>query len=989
MLDTGEAIALIKALGGKADQTQVGNAVSDYLDNHPEATTTVLDGSISYAKLNNALKETVDDVADKADKEEVPVEYGSGLGTIQSKSFKYGTTTFPSSTASGTGAVAVGIMTEATSTSCFAEGQATLASGQSAHAEGQSTKALGFYTHAEGYNTIANGGSSHVSGNYNVVDDPYPEWTANTAYEVGDIVKRTSGSIIWVYKCIVANSDSKFVNANWEEQNYGRMTYAEIVGNGTAEDARSNARALDWDGNEYLAGDVYVHCDDDSTGGTKLATEDSIPVEAGSGAGSVQGKSFEFNGNTISSGTASGVGAFAVGAMTQATGHFSHAEGEQTIASGLSAHAEGQMSNASGKWSHAEGGSTVASGDFSHVEGKNAVASGSYSHVEGLFTIANGGGSNVSGYFNVEDDPYPEWTANTSYEVGDRVKRTSGTTINTYECKTANNDATFTSSNWTSLSGKMTYAEIVGNGTADNARSNARTLDWDGNEWLAGGLTVEGTLNRGRKANTTVGEGSFAFGNNVTASGDCSISFGEGSTVSGDYSFASGHDNEVTGEAAYAEGDSNIVSGYAAHVEGCDIEAHGFCAHAEGCDTQANADHSHAEGLNTVANGFCAHAEGCDTQANADYSHVGGCCNVIDDYSNWPEWVSGTSYAVSDKVKRTITENNETKVTGYICRTANSDATFIQNKWTKDVYINYAEIVGNGTSKNARSNARALDWEGNEHLAGDVYIHCNNDSTGGAKLVTMDDVINNKFIVTFTVPTDSETGAPDLGSVESDKTSAEILAAYDSGKEIIGIYSMPMGGVDAPTLDSYLNFNISGGKLNGTVVGRRMLSFIGKVMGTIDVFIAGQSQNGVDIWNVMSSMPLSMDTNDPENGYNAMARPIRSIAAPTANLDAANKQYVDNTVKVSVVSPASGTTFTLNPYPVTYAFGEKATLTVTVTATTQYHFSFASPSSTATVLTMNGITGTMGDTIEAGKYYEVDIWGGIALIKSLEVTPVT
>ena len=34
------------------------------------------------------------------------------------------------------------------------------------------------------------------------------------------------------------------------------------------------------------------------------------------------------------------------------------------------------------------------------------------------------------------------------------------------------------------------YIEIAGNGTADNARSNARTLDWSGNEWIAGALSV-------------------------------------------------------------------------------------------------------------------------------------------------------------------------------------------------------------------------------------------------------------------------------------------------------------------------------------------------------------------------------------------------------------------------------------------------------------------------------------------------------------------
>lgn len=35
-----------------------------------------------------------------------------------------------------------------------------------------------------------------------------------------------------------------------------------------------------------------------------------------------------------------------------------------------------------------------------------------------------------------------------------------------------------------------TYAHIIGNGTANNARSNAHTVDWDGNGWFAGKVTV-------------------------------------------------------------------------------------------------------------------------------------------------------------------------------------------------------------------------------------------------------------------------------------------------------------------------------------------------------------------------------------------------------------------------------------------------------------------------------------------------------------------
>ena len=93
--------------------------------------------------------------------------------------------------------------------------------------------------------------------------------------------------------------------------------------------------------------------------------------------------------------------------------------------------------------------------------------------------------------------------------------------------------------------------------------------------------------------------------------------------------------------------------------------------------------------------------------------------------------------------------------------------------------------------------------------------------------------------------------------------------------------------------------------------------------------------------------------------------------------------------QVTVVTPASGTTFTLAPCPVTYSFGEKAELTVTVNATSQFHFMFSCPSGGATVLVMNGITGTSGDTLEAGGTYEVDIWAGIAFVKEIEVTAVT
>lgn len=127
-----------------------------------------------------------------------------------------------------------------------AEGQSTGTDAKAAHAEGYQTKALGDYSHAEGNNTIAQGTSSHVQGRNNITD------TNNT--------------------------------------------YVHIVGNGMLDTSipgivlpgtPSNAHTLDWEGNAWFAGDVYVG----STSGTnkdegakKLATEkyvdelNAIPV---------------------------------------------------------------------------------------------------------------------------------------------------------------------------------------------------------------------------------------------------------------------------------------------------------------------------------------------------------------------------------------------------------------------------------------------------------------------------------------------------------------------------------------------------------------------------------------------------------------------------------------------------------------------------------------------------------------------------------------
>lgn len=413
-----------------------------------------------------------------------------------------------------------------------------------------------------------------------------------------------------------------------------------------------------------------------------------------------------------------GEGSFAFGYNVVASGTYSHAEGSVSTASERFSHAEGVSTTASGEASHAEGNSTRALTYACHAEGTNTLANGQHSHAEGLSTQATNTFAHAEGYSTTAAQVAAHAEGYMAQASGMWSHAEGRGTLATAQAQHVFGE--YNKPNTTST--RDGFVEIVGNGTSSDTddRANARALDWNGNERLAGTLYVgcgadstggtevatktdtaakadktdtvlETTLSRGRQEESVIGVGSFAFGYGVVASGSGSHSEGASCIASGQYSHAEGTSAQATGYTTHAEGASTVASGSFAHAEGLQTSATNNFTHAEGYQTQATATGSHAEGDCTTASGTWSHAEGIFTEAAAEAQHVFG-------------------------------KNNKVNSTS-----------------TRDGFV---EIVGNGTSSSDtnRSNARALDWNGNERLAGTLYVGCNADSSGGTEVATKSDL---------------------------------------------------------------------------------------------------------------------------------------------------------------------------------------------------------------------------------------------------------
>lgn len=389
---------------------------------------------------------------------------------------------------------------------------------------------------------------------------------------------------------------------------------------------------------------------------------------------------------------------------------------------------------ASGIGAHAEGCSTIALGQGAHAEGKLTIASGEGAHAEGLGTIASYQCQHVEGKYN---------------KLGD-------------------------------------FVHIVGNGTGNNNRSNAHTLDSSGNAWFAGDIKIGGTgyddsnakqINviknledgAGRygslkqaRANSCSGNDTTALGINTIGEGDWSFVSGYGSVVKGQKSTAMGnyscalYTNSVAiGDKVTSQTSNGIAIGNAKSLESTKDELYIECpiSNIERQNGYTMVTLSSSESLSSAQIVRCI----AYIYTSSTTSAISETLPVISYdtttktltlpftslnltnltyirlYKNATVADSNNSIAIGTNVQ-TESNNSVAIGTGLI---SNSQYQLVQGSYNKTAgSSNLLYVLGNGTDSSNRSNAMTVDKNGNAWIKGDIKIGGSSYSDTNAIVLT-------------------------------------------------------------------------------------------------------------------------------------------------------------------------------------------------------------------------------------------------------------
>ena len=268
------------------------------------------DEEVTLGTYPSAAKTAIQDMLGVADVSQNVIVPGEGVGSAKLRNYIYSGIQ-RTQQALGVGSFAKGMDTIALGNYSHADGYSIIAFGEGAHAYGTQTFAFGKYSFAEGFHSYGNflnltSTVNELIYNYSaIIDVPtnvgifinnmaaivVSTDTVNKTVTLSNTLGTLNNTRVKVFwsaaigdgshvegRCTVAKGNYQHVQGNCnsvDEQNL----YADIVGNGTTGIDRSNAYALTWTGTGRYAGDVYVGCNNDSTGGTRLATVTEVAAK--------------------------------------------------------------------------------------------------------------------------------------------------------------------------------------------------------------------------------------------------------------------------------------------------------------------------------------------------------------------------------------------------------------------------------------------------------------------------------------------------------------------------------------------------------------------------------------------------------------------------------------------------------------------------------------------------------------------------------------
>lgn len=136
-----------------------------------------------------------------------------------------------------------------------------------------------------GYGLKTNG-SEVALGQYNVMPNEinYINWQSNTEYHIGDHVLAKPIPQLPAparFVCLVDHTSSSAFSTDYQANKWEVTTETSdtrfLIGIGASVIERKNGLKIDTSGRSYFYNDIYVKCEADSTGGTKVATVEDVP----------------------------------------------------------------------------------------------------------------------------------------------------------------------------------------------------------------------------------------------------------------------------------------------------------------------------------------------------------------------------------------------------------------------------------------------------------------------------------------------------------------------------------------------------------------------------------------------------------------------------------------------------------------------------------------------------------------------------------------